>query len=60
MDIRNFHQVVGQVGAGLVGFMSDGLHIQGLKMVAQALLISTPRQRESRRNVEALAEMSLK
>lgn len=60
MGTRNSHQVAGQVGADLVGFVSDGLHVQRLRMVTQALLFSTARQMESRRNVEAFSEMNLK
>lgn len=60
MGTRNSHQVAGQLGADLVGFISDGLHVQRLKTVTQALLFSTPRQMESRRNVEAFREMNLK
>lgn len=39
MGTRNSHQIAGQVGADLVGFISDGLRVQRLRMVTSSLVL---------------------
>lgn len=36
---RNSNPVAGQVGADLVGFIADGLHVQRLRMVTASLVL---------------------
>jgi hypothetical protein len=54
---QNHHEVVNWVGALLVGFISEGRPSLGLKMFAQALLLSLGKER--RRNVEAFTYIIL-